>query len=429
MKTHHFLIGVLACCWACNNIEDVAPSERNTFIQFYEKARNLEGISAEVTADGFVILANEVDESNINGIFIYADRNGNETATERLILPRFSPKALKVTEDGYYVTGDRIKFNPTSENLFDLTVTSAMLYHIGLNGDTTSMLRADTAKVAKTDFHGSSVTVNGNGEVILLGTFKQARAQAFERPFIAALNPSTLDTLWTKRYDVLERDYINTKSVHVTSTGNIIWASALLREAGDLSRTYLTIPYVKEKSVFINNDHYGENSDQELFANDIQPAEAPEFGYGVIGTYALPTGNESNMFFIRVDHSGNFIPGSERFFDGELSAGNTAVTQGQSASDDTGDAITSTSDGGFILAGSMLTTTQRGNGGLDLFIVKVDAQGNILWNKIIGGEGDETVSSVREAGDGGLVICGSNNLSGLSSIFLIKTDKNGNLND
>jgi hypothetical protein len=429
MKTHHFLIVVLACCWACNNIEDATPSERNTFIQFFEKARNLQGISAEVTTDGFIILANELDGADFNGLIIYADRNGNETGQERLILPRFSPKALKVTEDGYYVTGDRIKFNPTSENLFDLTITSAMLYHISFDGDTTSMLRADTAKVEKTDFHGSSVTVNGNNEIILLGTFKQARALAFERPFIAALDPLTLDTLWTKRYDILERDYINAKSVHVTSTGNIIWASALLREAGDLSRSYLTIPYVKGNSVFINNDHFGENTDQELFANDIQLAEAPEFGYGVIGTYALPTGNESNMFFIRVDHDGNFITGSERFFDGELSEENTGVEQGQSASDDTGEAITSTSDGGFILAGSMLTTTQRGNGGLDIFIVKVDALGNILWNKVIGGEGDETVSSIREADDGGLVICGSNNLSGLSSIFLIKTDKNGNLND
>jgi hypothetical protein len=77
----------------------------------------------------------------------------------------------------------------------------------------------------------------------------------------------------------------------------------------------------------------------------------------------------------------------------------------------------------------MLTTTTRGNGGLDIFLVKVDGSGNILWNKIIGGDGDETVNSIREAEDGGLVICGSNNLSGLSSIFLIKTDRNGDLKD
>jgi hypothetical protein len=428
MKIHHILIGALACCWGCNNIEDATPSERNSFIRFYEEARNLKGISAEQTSDGFIILASEEDNNRVNGILIRTDRNGNEIASERVVLPDFSPKALKISSDGYYVTGDRIQFNPASENLFDLTVTSAMLYHITLSGDTTSVIARDTAQVAKTDFHGSSVTLTDDA-VIFLGTFKQARALAYERPFITALDPVTLDTLWAKRYDVLERDYINAKSVHINADGEIIWASALLREAGDLSRSYLTIPFVKESSVFINSDLFGENTDQELFAFDIQPAKAPEFGYGVVGTFALPTGTNSNMFFVRVDKNGSFIAGSERFFDGDLSAGNSAVAEGTSSTEDTGDALAPTSDGGFILGGSMKTSTARGNGGLDIFLVKVDGSGNMIWNKIIGGEGDETVNSIREAADGGLIICGSNNLSGLSSIFLIKTDKNGDLKD
>lgn len=428
MKTHHFLIGALACCWACNNIEDATPSERKSFIRFYEQAGNLRGIAAEETTDGFIILAAEQEENTINGLVIRTDRHGNEIASERVILADFTPKALKVSADGYYVTGDRIQFNPASENLFDLTVTSAMLYRITLNGDTTSVIARDTAQTAKTDFHGSSVTL-GNSAVIMLGTFKQARAAATERPFVTALDPTTLDTLWAKRYDVLERDYVNGKSVHINSDGEIIWASALLREAGDLSRSYLTIPFVKEESVFINSDLFGENTDQELFANDIQPAKAPEFGYGVVGSFALPIGTNSNMFFIRVDKNGSFIPGSERFFDADLSVNNTSVTEGQSSTEDTGDALTPTSDGGFILAGSMKTSTTRGNGGLDIFLVKVDGSGNIIWNKVIGGDGDETVNSIREAADGGLIICGSNNLSALSSIFLIKTDKNGDLKD
>jgi len=133
------------------------------------------------------------------------------------------------------------------------------------------------------------------------------------------------------------------------------------------------------------------------------------------------------MFFVRIDKDGSFISGSERFFDGELSEGNQAVTLGQSSSEDTGDAITSTQDGGFILAGSFITTPNRGRGGRDILLIKVDTQGNVIWNKIIGGEGDESVSSIRETSDGSLLICGANNVSGLSSIFIMKTDKNGEL--
>jgi hypothetical protein len=77
----------------------------------------------------------------------------------------------------------------------------------------------------------------------------------------------------------------------------------------------------------------------------------------------------------------------------------------------------------------MLTTPNRGNGGKDILLIKVTSQGEILWNKIIGGAGDETVSTIRETDDGGLLICGSNNVSGLSSIFMIKTDAKGELKD
>jgi len=39
------------------------------------------------------------------------------------------------------------------------------------------------------------------------------------------------------------------------------------------------------------------------------------------------------------------------------------------------------------------------------------------------------VSTIRETADGSLLLCGTNKVSGLSSIFLMKVDKEGNLND
>lgn len=418
--------------WSCTNIEDATPSERKTFIRFYEAPRNLAGVTAEVTDNGYIILGKEIDASTsvTNGLVIRTDANGAETAT-RLTLPGFTPTALKKGLDGYYISGDRIKFNPDAENLFDLTVTSAMLYRISPTGnDTVSFITTDTAKVAKIDYRGSSVTLNAANEVILLGTFKEAKAAAYERPFITAINPATLDTVWSKRYDALERDYVNGKSIFTDNNGNIIWATALMREAGDLSRTYLAMPYVEEGSVFINNDLFGETTDQRLLANDLQPASSPELGYGLIGTFAQPTGGNANMFFIRVDKNGNFIAGSERYFDGELLATqNRAAAAGESASQDTGDAITSTRDGGFILAGSFDTTPTLGNGGTDVLLVKVNAVGSVIWSKLLGGAGDERVNSIRETADGGLLLCGENRVSELSSIFVIKTDGNGELND
>jgi hypothetical protein len=47
--------GLLA--WSCSNIEDATPSERKTFIRFYEAPHNVSGITAEPVDNGFVILA------------------------------------------------------------------------------------------------------------------------------------------------------------------------------------------------------------------------------------------------------------------------------------------------------------------------------------------------------------------------------------
>jgi hypothetical protein len=429
MKTRYFLIALLGV-WACANIEDATPSERKTFIRFYEAPHNLAGVIAEPVDDGFVILASEDAGNGTNGLLIRTDMNGAETGT-RVVLPRLLPTSLKRGEGAYWVTGDRVEINSESNNVFDFSISSAMLYRISLTGnDTVGFRTYDPAASSRTDFRGSAVTLNPSNQVILLGTFKEARASAFERPFITALDPQTLDTVWTKRYDALERDYVNGKSIFTDASGNLIWATALLREAGDLSRTYLAMPFVQEASVFINNDVFGETTDQKLLANDLQPAFSPALGFGLIGTYAQPTGSNSNMFFVRVDQSGNFIPGSERYFDGViLDAEKRAANATESSSQDTGDAITSTRDGGFILAGSFESTPALGRGGKDILLIKVTASGNVIWSKLLGGAGNETVSSIRETADGGLLLCGTNSVSELSSIFIMKTDAEGNLED
>ena len=434
MSLRYSLIGCLVCCgWGCNNIEDAKPSERKTFIRFYEAAHNLYGVAAEPTkGGGFIILGNEtLANGNQNSILIQTDKNGEKTTAD-ILLPGGYSKSLKVADDGYYIIGDSIKSNLQSNDVpvADLIVYAARLFKISLTGTLVNKLviadRTNTSNM--TDFHGGAVTLNGNGDVIILGTFKTVGITTNERPYIVALDPLTLDTLWSKPYDAIDRDYVNSKSLHITTTGRVIWASALLKENQNFSRSYLSIPYIKENSTFENFSQYGETTDQQLYSNDIQPAESSAFGFGVIGTYASPTGGDGNLFFIRVDQYGNIITGSERFFDGE-SLGNTneAVAADVSSSDDMGDAITATQDGGFILAGSMTTTPNRGNGGKDILLIKVDGQGSVLWNKVIGGAGDETVNSIRETDDGSLLLCGSNNLSGLSSIFLMKTDKDGAL--
>lgn len=117
---------------------------------------------------------------------------------------------------------------------------------------------------------------------------------------------------------------------------------------------------MKEQSVPVNFSQTGETSTQLFLPADIQPASSPAFGYGVVGTYSQITdGSKGNIFFLRVDANGTIIPGSDRYFDGIGSFNATPQNKDNSEIVDEGKAIAATSDGGFVLVGTMTTTPQK----------------------------------------------------------------------
>ncbi len=88
--------------------------------------------------------------------------------------------------------------------------------------------------------------------------------------------------------------------------------------------------------------------------------------------------------------------------------------------------VASCADGGFILTGS---TNSFGAGGTDVYLVRTDSNGNLLWSKTIGGAGTDIGWSVVEASDGSFYTCGqTDSFDGPSpNGYLIKNDSGGNL--
>ena len=72
-------------------------------------------------------------------------------------------------------------------------------------------------------------------------------------------------------------------------------------------------------------------------------------------------------------------------------------------------AITSTPDGGYVIAaGTFPTSSYRGD--FHILIIKTDSIGNVEWQKVFGGisySTSESVSSIINANDSGYVFCGS----------------------
>lgn len=406
----------------CSNIEDAEPTKRKTFIHFYEKSINYKGIASEPLDDGYLLAGNLENELEFSGVISRTDLFGNVIWEQ--IMPNSSVKSIKVVDDGYLVLGDSIQVDEEAAQVLDIIKTKSRLIKMSFDGNIVIENNFFNKNNPSVDFHGDALSIAADGTIISIGNFQAAGATT--KTFVAAHNPSTLDTLWTQSYSLIDRDYKNSKSGFVTSSGKIVWASAAEKSVQNNFRSYITVPSVDPNSTFVNSDSFGVTEDQFYDAADIVQSG---LGFAIIGTYKNTQGQNSNMYFLRTDPTGNILQGSERFFDGFLSGDNSAIEKTASSTQDTGNAIATTSDGGYILAGCMTTSLDRGNGGEDILLIRVSPFGEILWNKVLGGSGDEVPNSVRVTSDGGYLISGSVSIGGLSSAFLIRTDKNGELND
>jgi hypothetical protein len=80
-----------------------------------------------------------------------------------------------------------------------------------------------------------------------------------------------------------------------------------------------------------------------------------------------------------------------------------------------------TSDQGYILVGS---NKVRGGGCRDLWVLKTNSLGSLLWEQIFGGPLDDLGTYVTSANDGGYLITGWTTSDGISSFdaWVIKTN-------
>lgn len=421
--------------WGCQNLEDAKLTERNSFIHFYEGAYSMTAANAEVTSDGYVISGT----INVTGnkkasriVVIKTDKLGRKIWQE--VIDNAIASSIKVVPNGYLVIGNSVEYNPNTSNISELENFNSRLVLLNTDGNVIRDVSSYPRKNAENlhiDYYGDAVTIDETTQTIItLGTFHEAGKSEFS--YVSALHPGTFDTLWTREFNYIVRDYVNAKSVHYEN-GKILWGTSITETINAFNYSYMAVPVVIENSTFINSNYYGQNQEQQVMR--IRDMQKSPHGYAAVGTFSKPDGTNSDLFFIKIDRNGNFQQESILYFDGLTGLLNQALTE-PSLSDVTeaGEAITATRDGGFVLAGSLTTDEGKGigNGGTDVWLIKIDGFGIPQWNKIIGGSTNERVRSICETEDGSLLICGtiqdgSDQSGGLSSIFLIKTDKNGEL--
>ena len=89
-------------------------------------------------------------------------------------------------------------------------------------------------------------------------------------------------------------------------------------------------------------------------------------------------------------------------------------------------AVIQTADGGFALAG---VTSSFGTGDPDIWLVKANARGELLWTRTYGGSENDVAISAIQTTDGGFTLAGYTMSFGTGDpdIWLVKTDTHGNM--
>ena len=132
-------------------------------------------------------------------------------------------------------------------------------------------------------------------------------------------------------------------------------------------------------------------------------------GYILTGYTSSSGAGLDDMLLVRTDSLGNLI-WSKTF-------GGSGRDYGQSV-------IQTDVDGGFLVAGYTLSF---GAGNEDMWLVRVDVNGNLVWQKTLGGSSADVAYSIQQTLDGGFIVAGYT-LSfgaGVHDVWLVKIAPTG----
>jgi len=209
------------------------------------------------------------------------------------------------------------------------------------------------------------------------------------------------DKVWAKTYgrSGYDRGYAITKSY---DSGYVIVGNTSNYGAGP---TDVYIIKVDGNGDCVWAKTYGGNG----FDSGYAITKSYDGGYVIAGYIYSYGGENDNVYIIKVDSNGDCV---------------WAKAYGGSGYD-RGYTITKSDDGGYVIAGY---TTSYGAGSYDVYIIKVDSNGNCVWAKAYGGSGYEWGGyGVTKSEDGGYIITGYTDSYGAGNydIYIIKVDSNG----
>ena len=133
-------------------------------------------------------------------------------------------------------------------------------------------------------------------------------------------------------------------------------------------------------------------------------------GYVALGLTSSFGAANYDFWMLRLDHRGDIV--WEKTFG--------------AADNEFGRSVIQTSDGGFALAG-FIGSGSFGAGLADGWLLRLDANGNVLWQQTYGGSGQDDAFAIVENADGGYTVAGGTASAGAGSsdFWVFRVDASG----
>lgn len=236
--------------------------------------------------------------------------------------------------------------------------------------------------------------------------------------------------------------------IKLDENGELLWQKCLGGTGTDAIRDVLTTAdggcIVVGYTNSVDNNAVGNHGNNDVLVVKLNSSGTVEWSKCYGGTSAdsgqkIITTNDGNYIFVGTAGSNNNdvsgSNGGQDIWVVKINTSGNIIWQkcfGSSYSD-IGRSIAKTSDGNYVLTGEVNgnngdVSGANANGFADVWIVKIDDLGNLLWQKCVGGINADSSSAIQQTTDGGYIIAGSTfatdnvTTNGLYDYYVVKLE-------